>query len=191
MQSSNSSSVNFTSSKNTKKIILTSLLSALICVSTMIIKIPTPTNGYIHPGDGFVLLSSILLGPLLGGFAAGFGSALADLVSGYVIYVPATFIIKALTSIACYFTFKKLSKLFSTPNSSLLLSLSALTGELFMVIGYFIFEIFLMSILNSISLSSSIISASAGLVPNIVQGLFGILVFTILFPILNKHLLYN
>ena len=50
--------------EHTKKLIFAALMAALTCVSTMIIKIPTPTNGYIHPGDGFVLLSGLLLGPL-------------------------------------------------------------------------------------------------------------------------------
>ena len=43
----------------TRTVILASLMAALTCVGTMIIKIPTPTNGYIHPGDGFVLLSGL------------------------------------------------------------------------------------------------------------------------------------
>ena len=55
----------------TKKLILSALMAALTCVGTMIIKVPTPTMGYIHPGDGFVLLSGLLLGPLWGALAAG------------------------------------------------------------------------------------------------------------------------
>ena len=67
----------------TKKLILSALMAALTCVGTMIIKVPTPTMGYIHPGDGFVLLSGLLLGPLWGALAAGLGSALSDLIGGY------------------------------------------------------------------------------------------------------------
>ena len=65
--------------KNTKKLVVTALMAALTCIATMIIKIPTPTFGYIHLGDGFVLLSGIILGPVSGAFAAGIGSMFADI----------------------------------------------------------------------------------------------------------------
>ena len=69
-------------SKKTRTIILAALLAALTTVATMIIRIPTPTLGYIHLGDGLVLLCGILLGPGLGAVAAGIGSMLADLFGG-------------------------------------------------------------------------------------------------------------
>lgn len=52
--------------QNIKKLVTAALLAAMTCVATMIIKIPTPTFGYIHPGDGFVLLCGVVLGPLPG-----------------------------------------------------------------------------------------------------------------------------
>ena len=45
--------------QNIKKLVTAALLAAMTCVATMIIKIPTPTFGYIHPGDGFVLLFGV------------------------------------------------------------------------------------------------------------------------------------
>ncbi len=51
--------------KNTKKMVTAALLAAFTCIATMIIKIPTPTFGYIHLGDGLVLLCGIILGPEL------------------------------------------------------------------------------------------------------------------------------
>ena len=59
---------------NTKKQVFTALLCALTCIATMIIKIPTPGMGYIHPGDALVLLCGFLLGPVPGALAAGIGS---------------------------------------------------------------------------------------------------------------------
>lgn len=84
--------------QNIKKLVTAALLAAMTCVATMIIKIPTPTFGYIHPGDGFVLLCGVVLGPLPGALAAGIGSMFSDIFSGYVTWAPATFIIKALTA---------------------------------------------------------------------------------------------
>ncbi len=86
--------------QNIKKLVTAALLAAMTCVATMIIKIPTPTFGYIHPGDGFVLLCGVVLGPLPGALAAGIGSMFSDIFSGYVTWAPAIFIIKALTGAA-------------------------------------------------------------------------------------------
>ena len=84
--------------KNIRKLVLAALLAALTAVATMIIRIPTPTQGYIHLGDGMVLICGILLGPGLGALAAGIGSMMADLIGGYMAWVPGTFAIKALTA---------------------------------------------------------------------------------------------
>lgn len=69
----------------TQKIVITSLLAALTCVATIIIKIPSPLKGYLNLGDCVVLLSGWTLLPVYGFLAAGLGSALADLFSGYVV----------------------------------------------------------------------------------------------------------
>ena len=83
----------------TKKIVFAALLAALACVATMIIKIPTPLGGYIHAGDAVVVLAGFLLGPVWGALAAGLGSGLADVISGYVLYAPGTFVIKAVVAL--------------------------------------------------------------------------------------------
>lgn len=99
-----------TSSK-TLKLVTAALLAALTCVATMIIQVPTPvTSGYIHLGDGFVILSGILLGPAYGAIAAGTGSMLADLLTGYVAYAPITFVVKALAAFAAGLIFTILQK---------------------------------------------------------------------------------
>ena len=73
-------------SAHLRKIVIAALLAAFTCIATMSIRIPTPgTGGYIHPGDAIVLLSGIILGPGYGFLAAGIGSALADLLGGYLV----------------------------------------------------------------------------------------------------------
>ena len=97
--------------KKTLKLVMAALLAAMTCVATMVIKIPlTATGGYINLGDCIVLLSGILLGPLYGGLAAGIGSALADLFSGYVAFLPATFLIKGFMAVIMGLFIKDLSK---------------------------------------------------------------------------------
>lgn len=85
-------------SKQLRKIVLTGLMMALVTLSTSVIKIPT-TNGYIHLGDGFVFLSAILLGPYYGAFAAGVGSAAADILGGYAQWALPTLVIKGLMAL--------------------------------------------------------------------------------------------
>ena len=94
----------------TQKIAVTALLAALTCVATMVIKIPSPMKGYLNLGDCVVLTAGWMLSPVYGFLAAGLGSALADLFSGYVVYAPATFLIKGLMALAAYYIYKALNK---------------------------------------------------------------------------------
>ena len=59
----------------TKEIVLAALMAALACVATMVIKIPSPLNGYINLGDCIVLVAGWILSPAWGFLAAGIGSA--------------------------------------------------------------------------------------------------------------------
>ena len=83
----------------TKKLVTAALFAALACVATMIIKFPSPLKGYLNIGDCIVLLCGWMLSPVYGFVAAGLGSGLADLLSGYLVYAPATFIIKGLMAL--------------------------------------------------------------------------------------------
>ena len=133
----------------TKKLIFAALFAALTCVATMIIKVPTPTMGYIHPGDSIVLLSGFLLGPVYGGLAAGIGSMFSDLFGGYFSYAPATFVIKTLTAVFASLLFRAFTKKLSDVSAGKQAAFTAISGaigEAFMVFGYFVFEIFLMAI---------------------------------------------
>lgn len=64
--------------KKILKLVLAAMFASMVCVATMVIKIPTPTNGYVNLGDCIVLLSGWLLGPVYGVAAASVGSMLAD-----------------------------------------------------------------------------------------------------------------
>jgi uncharacterized membrane protein len=84
-------------STNVEKLILTGLMTALVTVTTIVIPIPVPfTNGYVHPGDGMIFMSVLLLGRRRAAFAAGVGSALADVILGYLIWAPFTLVIKSI-----------------------------------------------------------------------------------------------
>lgn len=124
----------------TKKIVIAALIAALACVATMIIKIPTPLKGYINLGDCIVLVAGWLLSPAYAFLAAGLGSALADIFSGYATYAPATFVIKGLMALIALYGFKLLNKRLGNAPSRII---SGFIAEAFMVLGYFVFEGFL------------------------------------------------
>ncbi len=157
----------------TQKIVMAALIAALCCVATMIIKIPSPLKGYINLGDCVVLLSGWLLSPLYGFLAAGIGSALADVFSGYVTYAPATFVIKGLMALVAFYGFKILkSKIGNLPSRII----SGIAAEVIMVLGYFVFEGFLYGFIASI----------VNIPANLVQGIAGIIIGIILVKVFEK-----
>lgn len=177
--------------KNTKKMVTCALMAALTCIATMIIKVPTPTLGYIHLGDGLVLLCGIVLGPVGGALSAGIGSMFADIFSGYISWAPATLLIKALTAFVAGFLFHRLQHIFKG-NGARYFSVIAggLIGETIMVLGYFIYEAGIAAFanggLNSAAIAAGIVSSAAGVPFNILQGLTGIVISIVLLPVLMK-----
>ena len=157
----------------TQKIVIAAMLAALTCIATMIIKIPSPLKGYLNLGDCVVLLSGWLLSPLYGFLAAGLGSGLADLISGYGVYVPATFIIKGVMAIAAYFGFRFLQNKVTNISARIV---SGIVAELIMVFGYYVFEGFLYGF------GASLVNIPA----NTVQGVAGLIIGTILVKIFEK-----
>lgn len=158
----------------TQKIVTAAMLAALACVATMIIKIPSPMKGYLNLGDCVVLLAGWVLSPVYGFLAAGIGSALADIFSGYVIYAPATFVIKGLMAIIAYYLFKLISNKIGNLPSRII---SGVAAELIMVFGYFIFEGFLYGFIPS----------SVNIPANAVQGVAGLIIGTLLIKIFEKN----
>ncbi len=87
--------------KNNEKIRLiamTGLFTALVYVLTAFLHVPT-IKGYVHIGDGAIFLAASVLPTPYAVFAGAVGAALSDGLSGYMIWVPATIIIKAATAL--------------------------------------------------------------------------------------------
>ncbi len=81
----------------TREIALSAIMAALVCVSTLLIQVPIPaTQGFFNVGDAMVMVASLTFGPIVGFFAGGIGSALADLIGGWYVWVPFTLVIKGL-----------------------------------------------------------------------------------------------
>ena len=145
--------------KQVKQLAMTALFAALCCMSTMFLVIPSPTGGYMNLGDTIVLLGAYLLGPVWGAAAGGLGSALADLMAGYGMYVPATLVIKALMALLSGWLYHTLGKRIRT------LPLCGVAAELVMVIGYWLYDGFLLG---------NLAGSAIGIPSNLVQGIFGV-----------------
>ena len=158
---------------NTKKLVMAALMAALTCVATMMITIPSPLKGYINLGDCLVLTSGWLLSPAYGFFAAGLGSALADLFAGYVLYAPVTFLIKGLMAVIAYYGFRILHKKCGNLISRII---SGVVAEIVMVLGYFVFEGFMYGFIPS----------AVNIPANGVQGIAGVIIGIVLVKTIEK-----
>lgn len=161
-----------------RKLVLAALMAALCTIMTMVIQVPSPMQGYVNLGDCAVLMSAWVLGPLYGGAAAGIGSALADLLSGYAHYVPGTFAIKLVMAVAAALIFRAATKKGLSVSSVLLGQIAGgVVAEVIMVLGYFAYA--------SLWLGKGL-AAAASIPGNIVQGVFGLVAATVVYTVLSR-----
>ena len=146
-----------------QRMVLAAMLAALCCVATLVIQVPSPMSGYVNLGDGVVLLSGWILGPAYGFAAAGLGSAMADVFSGYTHYAAGTFLIKGFMAVIAYYLAAKCLK----KRPSLGRALGAAAAECWMVAGYFGYACLILG---------KGLAAAASIPGNWVQGIFGLAV---------------
>nr|MDD6335972.1 ECF transporter S component [bacterium] len=154
------------------------LMAALVMVATRFASIPTGiAEGYIHLGDALVLGCAMLMPPWWAAAAAAVGSALADLLAGYALYIPATFIIKgAMALVAALIMIKK--------PSFVRILLASLVAAAIMVGGYCLFEIFVYGMPTALAdVPFNGIQAAGG----IILGVPLCLVLKRILPVINKQ----
>lgn len=79
------------------KVFLTIVLIGATAALTFIFRIPIPaTGGYFNFGDVAVIFCGLFLGKKWGAIAGGIGSAFADLLGGFYIFIPITLVAKGL-----------------------------------------------------------------------------------------------
>ena len=142
----------------------TAVMIALTCVLTLAVRIPSPTKGYMNLGDCAVLFGGWLLGPVCGTIAGGVGSAFADLLAAYPVYIPGTLIIKA----AMAFIISLTPRLFRRNKKGRLrvgFIVCSVIAEIFMVAGYWFYE--------AVFIGEGFVPALAGVSGNAVQGIVG------------------
>lgn len=110
---------------------ITGLFAALIFVFTAFLHIPTGA-GYTHAGDGIIYLAACMLPTPYAVAAGAIGGALADGLTGFAVWMPATVVIKAIT--ALFFT-KKTKKIVCLRNV-----LGIIPSLVLCVVGYSLYE---------------------------------------------------
>ncbi len=157
-----------------RKLVYSALFSTLIFIGTQFIKIPLIV-GYLNIGDCFVLLLGWIVGGVWGMIGASIGAGLADLLSGYAVYVPVTVIVKAIMALIAFLGYKiveKKSKKFLIVGYIV----SGVVAELIMVFGYYLFE----SVLYGFA------TAGVAMVGNLIQGAISLTLSIILISILGS-----
>jgi uncharacterized membrane protein len=110
-------------------------MTAVTALVTMITGafFPFPlTGGYLNLGDSMVMLSGLLFGAAVGGFAGGVGSALSDILLGYGYFAPLTLFIKGIEGFLVGFIGN--SRSFSRR------LVGVIAGAVAMLAGYFLVE---------------------------------------------------
>ncbi len=140
-------------------------MTALVCVATLIIRIPNPMGGYFNVGDVMIFVSALTFGPLVGGIAGGIGSALADVIGFPVFAIPTLFIKGGEGFLAGLITNKK----------SIFRDVLAVTiAGVEMILGYLIVETYLWGV------EAALLEVPANIGQIVVGGLVGIPIAVVL-----------
>lgn len=152
---------------NTKDIVISGLLIALVCVSTFIGFNFTGTDGgYAHLGNVTFFMIAIVFGKRKGAIAGAFGMGLFDLLSPYAIWAPFTFIIRGIMGyIIGSFAWAK-----GREGDSIVWNLIGIfISSIWMLIGYYFTEVILYG--NWIQAVTSIPGNLLQLVVGVILGL--------------------
>lgn len=126
-----------------KDLVTTALLISMVFIATMFINIRLPISvngGLIHLGTGMLYISAIVFGKKKGAIAGAFGMSLFDVVSGWVLWAPFTFVIRGVMG---YIVGSIANSRDKDGKSFVMNILAVLVGGAWMIIGYYITEVIL------------------------------------------------
>jgi uncharacterized membrane protein len=83
---------------NSRVVASSAVFTAFVAAATMAFSLSIPvTSGYFNVGEIMVYTAALLMGPYVGAFAGGVGSAISDVALGYgATYAPGTLVIKGI-----------------------------------------------------------------------------------------------
>lgn len=154
--------------KQLARMCLTGLFTALVFVFTAYLHIPSHT-GYTHVGDGLIYLAACLLPLPYAVFAGAVGALLADCLTGFAMWAPATAVIKAVT---VFFFSSRRDKIVTRRNIVALLPAAALCAG-----GYYGYEALI---------TQNLVAPLAGIAGYITQSVLSSILFLALGLALDK-----
>ena len=131
--------------QRTMNIALTSIMTALVCVTTILLYIPIPNTigGFFNVGEVVIYITAIMFGPIIGGIAGGVGAALAD-VFVVIEYAPATLVIKFFEGFVIGFLIYTIRiKEWDQWKERITFISAFILGGFILVLGYFIYEAYI------------------------------------------------
>lgn len=130
-----------TETTKTKALVINALFIALTLVATMFINIRLPimgNGGLIHLGNVPLFIAAFVFGKKTGAIAGAFGMALFDLISGWTLWAPFTFIIVGAMGYLAGLISEKV------PGKRVLVnSLAVVVALIIKVVGYYFVEVIL------------------------------------------------
>ncbi len=143
------------------------IFAALVFVCTAFLQIPSHA-GYVHVGDALIYLAACLL-PWPYAMAVGIlGSTLADVMTGFAIWAPASLMIKGLSVLA----FRRQGKIFCLRNM-----LALIPAWILCIGGYYAYEALI---------TQNAVAPLAGIVGSCMQCLISSMIFLLLGYLFDK-----
>lgn len=163
-------------------LILTAMLISLVFVATIFINIKLPitaNGGLVHLGTAMLFIASILFGPKKGAIAGAVGMGLFDLISGWTLWAPFTFVARGVQG----YIVGKIAWSNDRKGGSVAVNLLAMIVSMpFMLAGYYICERVLFN---------SWVLPLASIPGNITQNVVGIIVAIPVCIVLKKTPLFK
>lgn len=149
----------------TRELAASAVMAALVAAATMLIQVPIPaTQGYFNGGEAMVMVAALTFGPVVGAIAGGLGSALADFLGGWYVWVPFTLIIKGIEGLLAGWILHAGGE----SRNTFRIVLAWVVGGLAMVAGYFLVQV------NMYGFGAALVEVPFNFVQMAVGGIIGI-----------------
>lgn len=155
--------------KHIKLMCISGIFAALVFIITAYLHIPT-YNGYVHCGDGFIILAACILPTPYAVAVGAVGAMLADLLTGFAIWAPGSMVIKSLVALIFSAGAKKI---ITTVNLIMLFP-----AALISTVGYYFYESLI---------TGNLAAPLAGIPGSVVQAVASSVVFVALGLAMDKY----
>lgn len=185
-----------TQNQKLRKLTLAAMLAAVafICFTYLRIEIPMGggMTGKIYIGHAFILLAGFLLGAKYGGLTGAVGLSLADVLAGYALSAPPTFVAKFLLGLAASVMAHQVFHLNQITDKRKLYVLSSIAGVVACLVNVmtepvirYAFKAYIMGYPQAIAYLSAVncaVSMAVSAVPSVILAsfLYGVFRSTIL-----------